>query len=96
MLVLMYFCALIHVNIEGTIDVTLEDILQFCTGTSKVPPGGFHQKPVITFIHSSASVANASTCDLILRLPTVHHDNPCKFEEMLHLSLKGSLGFGKV
>ena len=62
-----------------------------------MPPGGFHTKPNICFSHNSDCVlATASTCDLVLRLPTVFGNNSYKFEEMLVLSFKGYEGFGKV
>ena len=57
-------------------NVMLEDILLFCTGTTKVPPGGFHTKPSIYFSHNFDCVlATASTCDFVLRLPTVFDNN---------------------
>uniref|UniRef100_A0A1X7UU46 HECT domain-containing protein n=1 Tax=Amphimedon queenslandica TaxID=400682 RepID=A0A1X7UU46_AMPQE len=74
--------------------VTLEDILLFCTGTTKVPPDGFYTKPTICF--SDDLLATASTCDLILRIPTAFYDNSEKFEEMFVWSLKGHIGFGRV
>ena len=74
--------------------VTLEDILLFCTGTTKVPPDGFHTKPTICFCDDM--LATASTCDLILRIPTAFYNNSEKFEEMFVWSLKGHIGFGSV
>uniref|UniRef100_A0A1X7TLK9 Uncharacterized protein n=1 Tax=Amphimedon queenslandica TaxID=400682 RepID=A0A1X7TLK9_AMPQE len=60
--------------------VTLEDILLFCTATTKVPPAGFYTKPTICF--SGDLLATARTCDLILRIPTAIYDNSEKFAEM--------------
>ena len=41
-------------------------------------------------------LASASTCDLQLRIPTVHGMNYEDFKEGLILSIKGNDGFGGV
>ena len=38
----------------------------------------------------------STTCDLQLRIPTVHGDNYSSFREALILSIKGNDGFGGV
>ena len=77
--------------------VLLEDILIFCTGTDRIPPGGFSSTPKIQFIHDfGETLATASTCDLTLRTPTCYHYNADKFDDKMILSLKGHIGFGRV
>ena len=72
--------------------VTIEDIMLFCTGISKIPVGGFHVTPSIIFLHGHEQVlATASTCSLQLRLPTKYHNDYEAFGEKLVLSLKGNM-----
>ena len=52
--------------------VTLAKILMFATGAEQVPPGGFPHPPTINF-NSENHYATASTCTLILTLPTKHY-----------------------
>ncbi len=73
-----------------------KDILIFCTGTDKIPSGGFHLTPTVSFLHDDQdTLATASTCDLSLWLPVIY-DDQIAFNEMFTLCLKGSVGFGKV
>ena len=76
--------------------LTLEEILVFCTGIDRIPIGGFHTKPAIKFSNNNEVLATASTCELVLRLPTIHANDPVKFEEKFILSPKGHIGFGTV
>lgn len=61
-----FFITFIAGKLEET-SVNLTSVLTFFTGTNRVPPLGFHQKPRLYFVHdSTASLAIASTCDLSL------------------------------
>ncbi len=85
----------LHSSKSRSEQVSLEDILSFCTGISAVPVGGFENTPSITFLHGEEhGLATASTCSLQLRLPTKYTENQELFEERLILSLKGHAGFG--
>ena len=52
---------------DGVFKMSLEDILQFVTGTTHVPPMGFDHNPEIHF--SFETLPTASTCLLKLVLP---------------------------
>ncbi|XP_015259139.1 PREDICTED: G2/M phase-specific E3 ubiquitin-protein ligase-like isoform X4 [Cyprinodon variegatus] len=54
--------------------MTLEMLLEFASGASKVPPLGFPHRPQIEFLHEANKVfPEANTCLIVLRLP-VHSD----------------------
>ena len=78
---------LISVHYPYTDDVhcSPEDILIFFSGASQVPPLGFEKHPTLTFLHSGR-LATASTCDLQLRIPTVHGTSYPDFREAPTLS----------
>ncbi|KAI5710424.1 hypothetical protein M8J75_008552 [Diaphorina citri] len=71
-------------------------LLQFTTGSSQLPPGGFAQlKPKfsISYIQAHNSLPVAHTCSNQLCLPT--YDNYEKFEKALITAInEGSEGFG--
>ena len=60
-----------------------------------MPPLGFEKHPTLKFIHSGR-LATASTCDLHLRIPTLHGRSYPDFKEAMILSMKGHDGFGGV
>jgi len=68
--------------------------LIFISGADRLPVLGFDKEPSIIF--QEAILATASTCDLQLRLPTVHGTNFDKFKESMVLSIIGNDGFGMV
>lgn len=75
----------------------MTDILIFFTGAERLPPLGFFSEPRIVFLgRESGKLATASTCDLTLRLPTVHGEDYESFKESMTMSLKGNDGFGGV
>lgn len=75
----------------------MSDVLAFCTGADKIPPLGFGQMPKIMFLgKDQGRFATASTCDLQLRLPTIHGENLTFFRESMIMSLKDNDGFGGV
>lgn len=85
------------INVEGEVECTVEDVMAFFSAASQVPPLGFDKDPTITFNHAGNTVlATASTCDLQLRLPTIHGSIYEDFKEALILSIKGNDGFGGV
>ena len=65
----------------------------FFSGSNSVPPPGFEKQPTLLF--ESSKLATASTCDLILRLPTLHSDYE-NFKDALILSFKSNDGFGQI
>ncbi len=77
-------------------ECTLEDILVFLSCASTVPPLGFERQPQLDFLHDPLAILpTASTCDLILRIPTSHSEYE-KFQEHMILGLIGNDGFGAV
>lgn len=75
----------------------MTDVLVFCCGAERIPPLGFGKDPKITFLHKGdGKLATASTCDIILRLPTLHGEDYQSFKEAMIMSLKGNDGFGGV
>lgn len=74
----------------------LKDILVFTSGSDRIPPIGFAKDPSVTFLHSKSSyLPTASTCDIQLRLPTIHKEYD-QFKEYFMLGIKGHDGFGGV
>ena len=51
-------------------NATCGDILQFVTGSHAEPPMGFPNQPKVQFVHDSDRYPSASTCSLVLYLPT--------------------------
>ncbi len=69
-------------------------MLIFLSGAEQIPVLGFDKQPTIIF--QEAILATASTCDLQLRLPTMHGNNYDEFKESLILSIVCNDGFGMV
>ena len=58
------------VGAEGFPPLTLEDLLQFVTGSRQEPAEGFIAKPSINFDHDAADhLPHANTCSCVLNLP---------------------------
>ncbi len=72
----------------------LEDILTFFSGSASVPPLGFPKQPTVSFI--SGCLVTASTCDVELRIPIGHDKNYSNFKESMLLSILGNDGFGGI
>ena len=69
----------------------------FFTGASAIPPLGFSGKPKLVFLETpTEKLPTASTCDLHLRIPTVHGDSFNAFKEWMELGILGNCGFGEV
>ena len=89
-------CITTYYSAEGSIAAGLEDVLTFFTGADRVPPLGFPKPPQLHFVHDkTCTLATASTCDLVLRLPTCHAAYE-EFQEKMILSFRGHGGFGVV
>ena len=78
---------------EAGLKVSQEHVLIFFSGTDREPPLGFPKHPQLVFLHTGV-LATASTCDLILRIPTVFHNNYVAFRDMMVESLLSSEEFG--
>lgn len=75
----------------------MTDVPIFCCGAERIPPLGFGKDPKIVFLYKEdGKLATASTCDIILRLPTLHNEDYQSFKEAMIMSLKGNDGFGGV
>ena len=48
----------------------LSDLLMFCTGTSTIPPLGFHNPEKITVSEIDSVLPNVNTCPMIIELPS--------------------------
>ena len=81
---------------EAGTQATLQHVLVFFTGADREPPLGFPTKASLEFLKAGDVLATASTCDLILRVPTAFHNNYSRFKEMMVESLISGLGFGVV
>ena len=77
---------------NGELTMSLEDILQFVTGTTRVPPLGFDKKPEIEF--SNDPLPSASTCLLQLHLPL--SQSSMEFEKKCTFSIFNAIGFGNI
>lgn len=70
------------------------------SGADRIPPLGFGKKPTVEFLPEHdmfgdvQKFATASTCDIILRLPTYHGERYDLFRESMIMSLKDNDGFG--
>lgn len=80
---------------DGDSECSLEDVLVFFSGAACIPPLGFEKDPILTF-NRGCRLATASTCDLQLRIPTIHGNDYPSFREAMILSFKGNDGFGGV
>ena len=81
--------------IEGTTECQLEEILIFFSGAEKVPLLGFMKDAALVFLGCDEKLPTASTCSIILRIPTCHSTYE-EFAECMFLALKGNDGFGGV
>lgn len=88
----------LHVSTEGDAPCSLEDVMVFFSGASRIPPLGFHPSPTLEFVHDTgAKLATSSTCDLVLRIPTCFGaDEFSEFTEWMAMSVLGNDGFGGV
>ena len=88
-------CSIHIIYIAGESMCKLEDVLIFCTGSDCVPPLGFHKRIDLVFLGKCQPLPTASTCSLIMRIPTCHRSSN-SFNEMMELGLKGGIMFGSA
>ncbi|XP_065103755.1 G2/M phase-specific E3 ubiquitin-protein ligase-like [Paramisgurnus dabryanus] len=74
-------------------DVSLEDVLVFCTGCDSIPALGFSPKPSLEFITNSRFPV-ANTCENILRIPV--HAVYTTFKSDMDFGIRNSPGFGRA
>ncbi|XP_030611803.1 G2/M phase-specific E3 ubiquitin-protein ligase-like isoform X3 [Archocentrus centrarchus] len=74
-------------------DVSLEDILVFCTGCDSIPALGFSPKPSLEFI-TNCKFPVANTCEIILRIPV--HAVYSSFKSDMDFAIRNSPGFGRA
>ena len=76
--------------------LTLENILQFATGATYLPPLGFDNNPQIGFAHDcTVTLPTANTCSPTLMLPTAIADVDA-FKRRMTYTIFNSVGFGHV
>lgn len=87
---------------NGTTNCSVADVLEFASAADRIPPLGFGKIPTVEFLPPRdcfgfpQKFATASTCDIILRLPTYHGESYDLFKESMIMSLKDNDGFGGV
>lgn len=75
-------------------ECSVQDVLIFLSGSSRVPPTGFNPRPSVMFVHDQhRPLATASTCELQIRLPLCH-GSYATFKDAMILSMKSNDGFG--
>ncbi len=78
-------------------DVTLPHILQFLTGSSKIPAAGFSKDPMIRFTNDQDRLPFVSTCDIAITFPRcMGHLRVDEFRERMDFCILGSVGFGNL
>ena len=79
---------------EGTVDLTMKEVLFFTTGIRSVPPAGFETKPYVTFQHGSdCRFPQAYTCSCCLMLPVIHRSFASFVSDFVY-EIKNTHGFG--
>ena len=82
--------------VVGDRQIELGDILNFFTGAFTQPVLEFGKSAELHFLHGKENLfATASTCDLILRLPTCHDDYSMFVDRMIE-SICNNDGFGRI
>lgn len=74
--------------------VKTEDVLQFITGCSSIPPGGFDSNFTIHFTNDKC-YPTVSTCSFDITLP-LHLGDYNKFKEVMIESIISGPGFGLI
>lgn len=87
---MIYFCAETEHH-----DVTLGQVLSFCTGSEYPPPLGFDRQITIRFTASS-DFPLASTCALELTVPSKFFNDVETFKQKLVYGLLNHGGFGML
>ena len=71
----------------------LGDCLAFFTGAEQVPPAGFDRECTLNF-NSTNIYPTASTCALVLTLPTLYYDRYNTFRNKMLFAFLNHGGFG--
>lgn len=79
--------------LDKQVGCSVEDVLVFFSGADCLPPLGFHRSPELHFLEPADLFPTASTCSLILRLPTRYHDYE-SFKVAMVQALTMNDGFG--
>lgn len=81
---------------DGRFCLSLESVLQFCTGVTCIPPLGFDSDPFIKFHHDAqVTLPTVNTCALTVTLPTAIMDVDL-FKKRISYAIFNSVGFGNV
>lgn len=75
------------------VSLGLEDCLAFFSGANSIPAAGFDDICTLNFSPSNM-YPTASTCALVLTLPTRHHGNYAMFREKMLYGFANHGGFG--
>ena len=78
---------------DKQVSCSVADVLVFLSGADRTPPLGFNRSPELHFLEPTDLFPTASTCLLILRLPTRYHDYE-SFKEAMTQALTMNDGFG--
>ncbi|KAK0134357.1 G2/M phase-specific E3 ubiquitin-protein ligase [Merluccius polli] len=89
--------AVLHVDGQEPVKLTLEVVLAFATGAERIPPLGFDPNPTLDFLHDFVNnnkrvFPEANTCALVLRLPL--HGNYEDFSSHMLSGILQSPTFG--
>ena len=77
----------------GDAPVDIGDCLALFTGAECIPPTGFDTNCTLNF-NSSAVYPTASTCALLLTLPTKYYEDYYHFKDKMFFGLMNHGGFG--
>ena len=78
----------------GDAPVSMGDVLSFFTGCTRLPPMGFGPSQCHLNFSSSNIYPTASTCALILTLPTLYCQSYTEFKEKMCFAFTNHGGFG--
>ena len=90
----MYVLPSFSTSVDGSTDVTLQDVMVFATGCDGVPILGFDRQPALKF-SSDDVLPTASTCGPTLYLP-LQVKGAKRFSKNMCLGITSSFGFGQV
>jgi len=76
-------------------EITLEDVIVFFSGSDKIPPLGFPRSPTLNFSQDNL-YPTASTCALVLTLPTQYGRQYDSFKDAMTVGFKFHGGFGNI
>ena len=83
-----------------TVKITIEDVLQFLTGSRFIPALGFGKKGTVSFPlttdNTSGTCATTSTCFLWLKIPISDKYTSDRFADSFSQDIVQSPGFGRL